>query len=242
MIRPLILAAGEGKRMRLQETPKPLVSVDGRAPLLGNAAMRYLNLGYKTEQIAVMVGHMADKIKGYLDGNFGYYTQEIIGDPTDGLTSWLRDVEEREGSLSGQVAVFNCDDAAWLNESDMSQLMNACDAHDVEGIMLSSVYELGQHKFGFINNNARIIQTCEGFSGAAGYIAGFFIVDAAKFLKYIEESDGKSRNIVTYFHDRDLAVDETIAVVDHVPRVCVNTRDALFHARNIYAQYHHKER
>jgi NDP-sugar pyrophosphorylase family protein len=242
VIRPLILAAGEGKRMELQETPKPLVSVDGHVPLTGNAAMKFLNLGYKTEQVSVMVGYMADRIKGYLGGNFDYYAQEIIGDPTDGLTAWLRDIEKREGILSGQVSVLNCDDAAWLNENDASQLMRACDEYDTEGIMLSSVYEPAQHKFGFIPNNARVAQTCEGFSSAAGYVAGFFVINATKFLDYIEKSCGKPRNIVTYFHDRDLAADETITVVDDSPRICVNTRDALFHARNIYAQYHCRER
>lgn len=240
MIRPLILAAGEGKRMELRGMPKPLVSVDGLVPLIGNAAARYLSLGYRESQVTVMVGHMADRITSYLGDDFDYHNQEIIGDPTDGLISWLSEAKKKDQGLPDKVSVLNCDDAAWVQPNDMQRLMRDCDTHKVEGIMLSSVYELGQHKFGFINNNSRIIQTCEGFSRGAGYVAGFFVVDAAKFLDYIEYGEGERKNIVTYFSSRDLTSEETIAVINHSPRVCVNTRDALFRARSIYAQYYDK--
>ena len=66
MIRPVVMAAGEGRRMGLQETSKVMLSVDGVRPMIGNIAMTLLNMGYKSRDINVVVGHKSEQIVDYL--------------------------------------------------------------------------------------------------------------------------------------------------------------------------------
>ena len=72
MIRPVVMAAGEGRRMGLQETSKVMLSVDGVRPMIGNIAMTLLNMGYKSRDINVVVGHKSEQIVDYLGTDMSF--------------------------------------------------------------------------------------------------------------------------------------------------------------------------
>ena len=238
MIAPLILAAGEGRRMHLQETSKVMLSVDRVTPLIGNAAIRFLSNGYTPGEISVMTGAYRDQVIDYLDDDFKFYEQQSIGDPTDGLMQWIREIslEETSNNAPYLVAVMNADDACWNTTRLTQDLLNACSSNGAEGILLSTSYEHGQHKTGFFNNNSTLLATNDGYHSNASYAAGLFIIDPSKFSAYIDQcKPGMVRNVVTYFRDHT-DKRSVIAHTDPQPRVCVNTREALFYARHIYDQ------
>lgn len=90
MIRPVVMAAGEGRRMGLQETSKVMLSVDGVRPMIGNIAMTLLNMVYKSRDINVIVGHKSEQIVDYLGTDMSFCNQLIssrVNPASDSLKS-----------------------------------------------------------------------------------------------------------------------------------------------------------
>lgn len=235
MIRPVIMAAGEGRRMGLQETSKVMLSVDRLRPMIGNIAMTLLGMSYKSRDINVIVGHKSEQIINYLGTDISFCHQSKIGNPTDGVREWLEACELTENP--DLVAYLNADDSPWLDRNDLQNLFRYCDDHDTEGMLLTSHYEPGQHKIGFIQQEYRIVDSSEAWSNPALRVGGAFVVRANKFYNYINQTDG---NIVNYFADKEFDKDLVLSVVDRQPRNCINTQDALFAARSLYHTRHRR--
>lgn len=234
MIHPIIMAAGEGRRMALQETSKVMLSVDGRYPLVGNAALRFLHAGFKAEEITITVGAHKEQIKEYLGDSFAYYDQIVIGDPTDGLIDWITERGLDTGDERQLVAVMNADDSCWNNEEDVRSLLTTCSNNGCEGILLTKSYEPGQHKIGFIPGGTSTVRaTTTSYTNDAGYVAGFFVIHPTHFSHFISENRTEKKNIVNYLAYRHSIGETVVTAVDNQPRVAVNTRDALFYARHI---------
>ena len=229
MIRPVVMAAGEGRRMGLQETSKVMLSVDGVRPMIGNIAMTLLNMGYKSRDINVVVGHESEQIVDYLGTDMSFCNQSKPGDPTDGIREWIESNELTEDS--GLVAYLNADDSPWLDKSDLQKLFRRCDNYDSEGMLLTLYYEPGQHKFGFIQKEDRVVSSSDACNYRAFRVGGAFIVRASKFYDYIDQTGG---NVVNYFTNKDFSEDLVLSAIDRQPRNYINTQDALFTARSLY--------
>lgn len=233
MIRPVVMAAGEGRRMGLQETSKAMLSVDKLRPMIGNIAMTLLGMSYKSRDINVIVGHKSEQIINYLGTDISFCHQSKIGNPTDGVREWL----EMRGMTEypGLIAYLNADDSPWIDKEDLQDLFRRCDGCGTEGMLLTSYYEPGQHKNGFIQKENRIISSSGAHGDSVLRVGGAFIIQASRFYSYINQTDG---NIVNYFADKEFDKDLVLSVVDRRPRNCINTQDALFAARSLYHTRH----
>ena len=229
VIRPVIMAAGEGRRMGLQETSKVMLSVDGVRPMIGNITMTLLNMSYKPRDINVIVGHKSEQIVDYLGTDMSFFSQSKIGDPTDGIREWIESNELTESA--NLVAYLNADDSPWLDKGDLQELFRRCADYNSEGMLLTSHYEPGQHKLGFIQKEDRIVSSSDAWSNQAFRVGGAFVVRASNFYDYISQTGG---NIVNYFANNDFNENPVLSVIDRQPRNCINTRDALFAARSLY--------
>ena len=95
-------------------------------------------------------------------------------------------------------------------------------------MLLTLYYEPGQHKFGFIQKEDRVVSSSDACNHRAFRVGGAFIVRASKFYDYIDQTGG---NVVNYFTNKDFSEDLVLSAIDRQPRNCINTQDALFYAR-----------
>lgn len=238
MIRPFLQAGGHGRRMQQPDIQKTMLSVDGIYPLIGNAVMRFMGLGFAPHDMTIMVGHKGHQVIDYLgeDSGFNFYHQDKVGDPTDGMMDWITNECSDEWGENTMVSVANVDDAGWFTSDNVQKLLTMCDHSSREGLLLTTRYQVGQHKYGFIVGQHEVLDCVEGFDQDAAYIGGLFVIKPQQFADAYHEAGG-ALNVVTYFAQKDPTVSPVVHVTDEQPRVCVNTPEALAEARHIYSKF-----
>lgn len=140
----LILAAGEGTRLRpiTYTTPKPLVPINGK-PILQYALEGLV--GY-VDEVFIVVGYLADKIKDYFKDEFnGMKIRYIIQDKQLGTG---HAVQMAEGKITGKFILLYGDNI--YDPSDIKNCINA-------GVSALAVEVEDPRSFGVFKLNGDII-------------------------------------------------------------------------------------
>jgi len=70
----VILSAGKGTRLNCQDTPKVMLEIGGK-PIVSYVVEILQNIGFKKEQIILVIGYKAEIIKKYFKENVSYAWQ-----------------------------------------------------------------------------------------------------------------------------------------------------------------------
>ena len=170
----VILAAGEGKRLRLN-CPKPLAPLAGKKlidfPV--EASLGFLKDNNLTGKITLVLGHGIDLIKAHPkseDSKIQYATQEKQLGTADAVRSYLQSYGESDQS---DYTFVLCSDTPMISKKDLLKLYETIREKDFDAIAATFT---AKNPFGY----GRIIQTSKGFHIVEEK-------DADKEIKEIEE-------------------------------------------------------
>ena len=139
----VILAAGEGKRMKSKD-PKPLLDLMGKKiidyPL--SALKTFLGDSSREGHIAIVVGHESQKIVEYVEGKGGkfplfFVTQKYPGGTADALKAYL----ESPRSRGVDDLLVMCVDTPLIDASDIEKLYKAFKKDQWNALLASAIME-----------------------------------------------------------------------------------------------------
>lgn len=151
----VILAAGKGTRLNCLDKPKVMLEIGGH-PIISYAVETLKKLGFKKEQICLVVGFKREQVKEYFKDEVSYAVQEEqLGTGHAayvGIKSLPTDIEH--------VIVMGGDDGAFYKEQT---LLNLIEKHlaDSNTITLLSVDVKNPDNFGRIvrdENGIRVVE------------------------------------------------------------------------------------
>lgn len=115
----IILAAGQGKRMRNSEIPKPLQKLAGK-PLISFFLKTLEKIGIKKNQIWIVTHHLEDQIKKiFSDYQFAHQKQ------LNGTAGAARDALEIIPDHYDHIAIFSADDTIFYLPETIFEFIQA---------------------------------------------------------------------------------------------------------------------
>ena len=175
----VILAAGEGKRLKLN-CPKPLAPIAGRKlidfPL--RAAFEFLDINKLSGNVTLVLGHGADLVKDHIktyNQKINSVIQENQLGTADAVTSYLNKADEVLAGDQSDYTFVMCSDTPMISALDLTSLYEIIKSKDVDAV--AATFE-ADDPYGY----GRIILASSG--------QGFHIVeekDADKDIKEIQE-------------------------------------------------------
>jgi bifunctional UDP-N-acetylglucosamine pyrophosphorylase / glucosamine-1-phosphate N-acetyltransferase len=154
----VILAAGEGKRLKLK-CPKPLAPIAGRKlidfPL--ETALEFLSENNLSGEVTLVLGHGVEKIKNYVDGKnkrIKSVVQKNQLGTADAVTSYLDSVSPSEDK--SDYTFVMCSDTPMIGEKDLSNIYTEIKSQNLDGVAATFIAE---NPFGY----GRILLSDKGF-------------------------------------------------------------------------------
>ena len=101
-MKAIIPVAGVGTRLRphTHSTPKVLISVAGK-PILGHILDQLTAL--PIDEVVIVIGHMGDKIREYVDANYKFKTSYVVQEAQRGLADAIYLTKEVVGNSEGLI-------------------------------------------------------------------------------------------------------------------------------------------
>lgn len=98
----IIPVAGAGTRLRphTHSTPKVLISVAGK-PILGHILDQLKSL--PIDELVIVIGHMGDKIREYVDANYRFKTRYVVQETQGGLAEAIHLTKSAVGTSEGLI-------------------------------------------------------------------------------------------------------------------------------------------
>lgn len=119
-VTPIILSAGRGSRLGLNDMPKPMASVHGR-PLMQSAVESLFGMAYGPGEIVAVLGFQERVIRGYFGADLAYCHQKDLNGNAGALISASR-LFKGQG---GHVLAIQGDDAAQATAPNLRHLINS---------------------------------------------------------------------------------------------------------------------
>ncbi len=101
-MKAIIPVAGAGTRLRphTHSTPKVLISVAGK-PILGHILDQLAPL--PIDEVVLVIGHMGDKIREYVDANYRFKTSYVVQETQRGLAEAVHLTKQAVGDSEGLI-------------------------------------------------------------------------------------------------------------------------------------------
>ena len=114
----VVLSAGKGTRLNCEDVPKVMLEI-GSKPIVSYIVETLIDIGFKKEQIMLVVGYQGEIIKKYLGDGVSYAIQsEQLGTAHASLTG----IKELPKNIK-QVLVLGGDDSAFYTKETLEKFL-----------------------------------------------------------------------------------------------------------------------
>ncbi|MBT7608583.1 MAG: bifunctional UDP-N-acetylglucosamine diphosphorylase/glucosamine-1-phosphate N-acetyltransferase GlmU [Bacteriovoracaceae bacterium] len=154
----VILAAGEGKRLKLN-CPKALAPMAGRklVDFPVGAALGFLSEGNIEGNITLVLGHGATEVKNYINSKYDdvntVFQENQLG-TADAVNSYLKSVDIKDDK--SDYTFVMCADTPMIGEEDLTRLYNIIKSKELDALAATF---LAKDPFGY----GRIVLSKQGF-------------------------------------------------------------------------------
>ena len=200
-VTPVILAAGEGKRLGVVDVPKPMVSIAER-PLMQNAVESLFKIGFSASEIKVVIGYKGEVIKNYFGADLEYFFQRDLNGNAGALESAFP--EMRKIPKDRHILTIQGDDADQASPENLQYLIYSHISRLADiSILTVSKPDPDSHEIEYIyNNDGRVTDMIprKSIDSNGRYTAGIYIFSGVfldRFLPVLRKmtSEGKELGI-----------------------------------------------
>ncbi|MFO7676355.1 MAG: sugar phosphate nucleotidyltransferase [bacterium] len=186
MLRVIIPAAGEGRRLRPHThiRPKVLIEVAGK-PIIGHIMDRLEAL--QPEEVCVVIGHLGDQVMSYLEANYGFRFRFIEQEDPRGLGDAVLRVSAVFGSGPALIVLGDT-----IVDMDLGEIVggeSTIGVREVEDPRRFGIVELAGDRV------ARLVEKPEQPSSRLAIVGVYYIRDSARLFGALEELVSGGRKI-----------------------------------------------
>jgi len=114
----VVLAAGKGSRLNCSDSSKVMRKLAGK-PMITYTAELLQNLGFKKEQIYIVVGFGKEEIMNFLGSAYNYVYQKKLLGTADAVKQAFKKIPEKYS----QVLILQADDSAFYPSEEIERLI-----------------------------------------------------------------------------------------------------------------------
>ncbi len=216
----VILAAGEGRRLKLNGTPKPLAPICGKR--LVDFPIQVIEKFYQSQEeigeTTVVVGYKREEVESYLNSRYGkcddlsYVHQKEQKGTADALMSYF---SENKDAANFSYTIVMCADTPLIREYELTTLYNHLIDNNLDGVAASFTLE---NPYGY----GRIIKKRDRNNESS---SGFHIVEE-------RDLDSKTEDINEV--NSGLYILKTSFILSHLSNIKSNNKNGEFYLTDLF--------
>ena len=235
----VILAAGRGSRLSIDDLPKPMVPIAKR-PLMQKAVESLYEMGFDTSEIKAVIGYKGKVIQNYFGGDLEYIFQKELNGNAGALEEAFLDIGEIQNR---HILTIQGDDADQTTPENLRELIyfHLSRRADVT-ILTVNKPDLDVHLMEYIyDSDGRVTKMIprRSIDSNGRYVAGIYLFSGLfleKFLPILKDEtpEGKELDISSLIKLAVEADQRVFQLCSNKDYISVNTPRGLQRLRTVF--------
>ncbi len=195
---PVILAAGRGTRLGVDDLPKPMAPIAER-PLMQTAVESLLKIGFGPSEIKAVIGHKGEVIRDYFGADLEYCLQEELNGNAGALEVFFSRLKEVQGK---HILIIQGDDADQATPKNLQELIRLHISRSADiSILTVNKPDPDSHRIEYVyDRDGRVSDVIprESIDSNGRYTAGIYIFSGSfltRFLPVLKEATPNGKEL-----------------------------------------------